>query len=122
VKIRCGILLLREDGTGMIVQEAVLNASPKILSMFGDYSYSLYLIHTSIILATFSVWSATYKTKPGLAAGAISLGVVLVFAVILGRADVSIHGRQRKKTGLLLAGLSGPRPARLDKAAQQQEV
>jgi peptidoglycan/LPS O-acetylase OafA/YrhL len=97
-------------------------ASPKILSMFGDYSYSLYLIHTSIILATFSVWGATYKTKPGLAAGAISLGVVLVFAVFLGRADVSIHARLRKKAGLLLAGLSGPRPPRLGKAAQQQEV
>jgi peptidoglycan/LPS O-acetylase OafA/YrhL len=87
-------------------------ASPKWLSTLGDYSYSLYLIHTTIILATFSVWSATYRVKPGPLAGVVSLIMVLGVATLLGRTDVFVYGYLRKRVALLL-GKPRPREIRL---------
>ncbi len=76
----------------MVMLEPKIQA-PKLLTHLGDYSYSLYLIHATIIILVLNRWPDITGTPPGLIAGLVSMVLCLCAFWFLGQFDVSIHKR-----------------------------
>lgn len=76
----------------LVMLESKIQA-PTLLTNLGDYSYSLYLIHASIIILVFDRWKAFTGESPGFIAGMVSLVLCLSGFWYLGQLDVSIHKR-----------------------------
>ncbi len=89
-------------------------SSPKLLVQYGDYSYTLYLLHTNVILVTFDRWSAFTGTKPGPITGLIALVLCIGGAWFLGQVDVNVHARLRKWVSAKLKPKPVPVPVRAE--------
>jgi peptidoglycan/LPS O-acetylase OafA/YrhL len=75
--------------------------APKFLAKLGDYSYALYLIHSTIIILTLDRWQHITGQPPGIIAGLVALVLCLGAFWFLGQMDVAIH----KKCKGYVAGL-----------------
>lgn len=67
--------------------------SPKVLALMGDYSYTLYLIHSNIIITVLDRFTAITGQPPGTMAGLMALVLCLGSFWYLGQLDVAIHKR-----------------------------
>ncbi|WP_243367095.1 acyltransferase family protein [Fundidesulfovibrio soli] len=97
---------------GLIKLESRVS-SPPMLAQYGDYSYTLYLIHTNVIILVFDRWKYFTDTPPGLIAGLMALVLCIGGAWYLGQVDVTVHARLRVWLNKYLsrkAALSAPRP------------
>jgi peptidoglycan/LPS O-acetylase OafA/YrhL len=87
---------------GLIKLESLIQA-PKIIIDLGDYSYSLYLIHPTIIMVVIGRWEYFTGEKPGLIAGLFSLVLCLAAYWYLGQLDVAMHKRLKPWVSRVLA-------------------
>jgi len=67
--------------------------APRFLATLGDYSYTLYLIHSNIILFVFFWWKQTTHTPPGTISGLMAFVLCLGAFWFLGQVDVKLHKR-----------------------------
>ncbi|GFK92397.1 hypothetical protein NNJEOMEG_00222 [Fundidesulfovibrio magnetotacticus] len=65
--------------------------APKFLAQLGDYSYTLYLIHSNIIILVFYSWKSTTGTPPGTIAGLMAFVLCMGGFWYLGQVDVRLH-------------------------------
>jgi peptidoglycan/LPS O-acetylase OafA/YrhL len=77
--------------------------APKLLAQLGDYSYALYLIHSTIIILVLDRWKAITGQPPGFLAGLWVL--VLCFGAFwfLGQLDVAVHKRCKAWVNRIIA-------------------
>lgn len=78
--------------------------SPKLLAQLGDYSYALYLIHSTIIILVLDRWKPITGQLPGLVAGLMALVLCLGAFWFFGQLDVALHKRCKTWVNKRLAG------------------
>jgi len=88
-------------------------SAPPMLAQYGDYSYSLYLIHSNVIILVFDRWKYFTGSEPGPVAGLMALVLCIGGAWYLGQIDVTVHSRLRVWLNKALSpkpAVAAPRP------------
>ena len=62
-------------------------------SKLGDYSYTLYLIHSNIILFVFFWWKQVTHSPPGTISGLMAFVLCMGAFWFMGQVDVTLHKR-----------------------------
>lgn len=112
--IRFSVLYILAIGSAMLVYWLIKLehrfSAPAPLAQYGDYSYSLYLIHTNVIILVLDRWKYFTETPPGPIAGLMALVLCIGGAWYLGQMDVAIHARLRVWVNKVLS--PKPKPLR----------